>query len=95
MCLNETYNKFCIGGSISDTFPIHNCLKQRDAFSPYLFSCGVEYGIRKVQQNQKGLEWSGIHLFQVYADNINVLDENLNTIKNTETPLESSREADL
>jgi hypothetical protein len=31
MCLNETYSKICISKLLSDTFPIQNGLKQRDA----------------------------------------------------------------
>jgi len=32
MCLNETYNKVHIGKNLPDAFPIHNGLKQGDAY---------------------------------------------------------------
>jgi hypothetical protein len=36
MCLNETYNKVCIGKHFSDMFNIQNGQKQGDALSPLL-----------------------------------------------------------
>jgi hypothetical protein len=41
-CLNETYTEMHIGKNLSDTFPIQNGLKQRDALSPLLFNFAVE-----------------------------------------------------
>jgi hypothetical protein len=42
ICLNETYSKICVGKHLSDTFPIHNHLKQGDALLPLLFSFALE-----------------------------------------------------
>jgi hypothetical protein len=38
MYLNRTYSKVHIAKHLSDSFPIPNCLKQRDALSPLLFN---------------------------------------------------------
>jgi hypothetical protein len=42
MCLNETYNKFCISKNLLDVFPVLNGLKQGYALSPLLFNFGLE-----------------------------------------------------
>jgi hypothetical protein len=38
MSLNETYSKVRIGQHLSDTFPIQNDLKQRDALTSLVFN---------------------------------------------------------
>jgi hypothetical protein len=81
MCLNETYSKVRIGKLLSDKFPIQNGLKQGDALSPLLFNFPLECVIRKVLENQVGLELNGTHQLLIYADDVNLLGDSVSTIK--------------
>jgi hypothetical protein len=90
MCLNETYSKVRVGKLLSDKFPIQNGLEQGDALSPLLFNFTLEYDIRKVQRNEVGLELNGTHQLLFYADDVNLLDDSVNTItENSETLLKA------
>jgi hypothetical protein len=95
MCLNETYSKVRIGKHLSHSFPIENGLKQ-DVLSPLLFNFALEYAIRKVQKNQVGLKLNGTHQLLAYTDDVNLLGDNIDTIKKkAETLIDASKEVGL
>jgi hypothetical protein len=80
---------------LSDNFSIQNGLKQGDTLSPLLFNFASEYVSRKVQKNQVGLKLNGTYQLLVYADDVNLLGDNIDTIKKNKTITDASKEVGI
>ena len=56
----------------------------------------LEYAIRRVQENRIGLELNGKHQILVYANDVNMLGENLGTVReNAEIFIKASKDIGL
>jgi hypothetical protein len=74
---------------------IQNDLKQGDALSQLLFNFALEYAIRRVQENQVGLKINGTYQLLSYADDLNLLEDYIDTAnKYIETLIDLSEETD-
>jgi hypothetical protein len=61
-----------------------------------LFNFALQHAIRKVQETQVELKLKGTHQLLAYADDVNLLTDNIDTInKTTDTLLDASKEVGL
>jgi hypothetical protein len=81
MCLNETYSRVQVGKQSFDMFPIRNGLKQRDILLPMFFNFPLEHTIRRAQTNKEKWKLNCIRQLLVYADDVNILEGSIHTIK--------------
>jgi len=71
-------------------------LKQGHALPPLLINFALEYAIRRIKVNQDGLKLNGTYQLLVYADDVNILDGSIYTIKkNTEAFVVASQKTGL
>ena len=66
---------------MSPSLPSENSLKQGDTLSPLLFNFALEYSIRKGQETNLGLDMNGTHQVLSYADDVNLLGDDMRTIE--------------
>ena len=81
MGLSESYSRVRVRRILSDAFPIHCGLKQGDALSYLFLNFALEYAIRRVQENIICFKLNGKLQLLVYADDINMLGNNLQTVR--------------
>jgi hypothetical protein len=71
-------------------------LEKEDTLLPLLFNIALEYAIIKEQENQVGLKLNGTHHLLAYTDDVNLLGDNIDTIKrNMETLTDPGKEIGL
>jgi hypothetical protein len=49
-----------------------------------LFNIALEYAVRRVEENQVRLKLNGTRQLLVYTDDVNLLEDNVNTLRKTQ-----------
>jgi hypothetical protein len=63
---------------------------------PLVFNFASAYAIRKVQANQEGFRFNGMHQLLIYTDNVNILHGSIHTRKkNTRALVVTNKEIGL
>jgi hypothetical protein len=75
------------------TYTPHQELEANKILLPHVNPSTLEYAIRRIQVNQKGLKINGTHQLLMYVDD-NILDGSVNTI-NKKNPVITNKETGL
>jgi hypothetical protein len=67
-----------------ENFPFQKWSLKRATLSPLLFNFALEYAIKKFQKYQMRLKLNGIYQLMAYADNVNLLGDNIYTVNKTQ-----------
>jgi hypothetical protein len=60
------------------------------------FIFALDYAIKRAQEKQEGLKLNATHQLLAYADEVNIVGENIDTIqKNTEALVDAAKEVGL
>jgi hypothetical protein len=78
MCLSETYTAVHIAKICLTNLPFRTAWKKE-----LLFNFALEYAIKSVQENQEGLILNGTHQLLAYADDINIVEGVIDTVRKT------------
>ena len=71
-------------------------MKHGDALSPLLSNFALEYATRKVQETNLGLDMNGTHQVLAYADDVNLIGDDIRTIeRNADVLLTACKDIDL
>ena len=80
-CLDGTQSKVRKGNYLSSSFPIGNGLTKGDVLSSLLFNFALEHAVREVQKTRLGLDMNGIYQVLAYADDVNLIGDDIRTIE--------------
>ena len=82
--------------SLFDAFPISCGQKQEYALSHLIFNFALEYATTRVQESRISLKLNGKYQLLVYADDVNMLGEHLQTVgENAEIFIKASKDIAL